>query len=113
MHEMALAASVRDIVDDVARRNGAQRVSAVRVELGALACVEPEALRFCFDASMRGSLAEGARLEIAVTPGEAWCMPCGRTVPLARRGEACPDCGGYQLQVARGEAMRVTEIEDV
>lgn len=113
MHEMALAASMRDIVEDVARRNGAQRVDAVRVELGALACVEPEALRFCFDASMQGSVAEGARLEIAVTPGEAWCMPCSRTVPLARRGEPCPACGSYQLQVSRGDDMRVTEIEVV
>jgi len=111
MHEMALAASMRDIVEDVARRNGAARVSAVLVELGALACVEPAALRFCFDASMQGSLAEGARLEIAVTPGEAWCMPCGRTVGIARRGEPCPDCGSYQLQVSGGDAMRVTEIE--
>jgi hydrogenase nickel incorporation protein HypA/HybF len=111
MHEMALAASMRDIVEDVARRNGAQRVNAVRVELGALACVEPEALRFCFDASMLGSVAQGARLEIAVAPGEAWCMPCGETVALARLGEACPRCGSYQLQVARGNDMRVTEIE--
>ena len=113
MHELALAASVRDIVEDVARRNGAQRVNAVRVELGALACVEPQALRFCFEASMRGSVAEGARLEIAVTPGAAWCMPCGRTIAVGRRGAPCPACGSYQLQVTRGDAMRVTEIEVV
>jgi len=111
MHEMALAASMRDIVEDVARRNGAEKVRTVRVELGALACVEPEALRFCFDSSMLGSLAEGARLEITVAPGEAWCMPCGGTVALARLGDACPACGSYQLQVTRGDDMRVTEIE--
>jgi hydrogenase nickel incorporation protein HypA/HybF len=111
MHEMALAESMREIVESVARRNAARRVSAVRVELGALSCVEPQALEFCFDATMRGSLAEGARLEIMTTPGEAWCMPCGKTVALARIGEACPECGSYQLQVSRGEAMRVTEIE--
>jgi hydrogenase nickel incorporation protein HypA/HybF len=111
MHEMALAQSMREIVEDVARRNGARRVSAVRVELGALACVEPAALGFCFDATMQGSLAEGARLTIDTTAGEAWCMPCGKTVPLSHRGEACPDCGSYQLQVLRGDAMRVVDIE--
>ncbi len=111
MHEMALAASMRDIVEDVARSNGAARVNVVRVQLGALACVEPAALRFCFDASMQGGVAEGARLEIEVTPGTAWCMPCGKTVPLAQRGEACPSCGSYQLQVSGGDEMRVLDIE--
>ena len=111
MHEMALAESVREIVEDVARRNAARRVDVVRVELGALSCVEPNALRFCFDATMRGSLGEGAELEIVTTPGEAWCMPCGRTVALARIGDACPECGSYQLAVSRGDAMRVVDIE--
>ena len=111
MHEMALAASMRDIVEEVARQNGAQRVRVVRVEIGALACVEPAALRFCFDASMQGGLADGASLAIAVSPGTAWCMPCGRTVALARLGDACPDCGGYQLAVNGGDSMRVMEIE--
>ena len=111
MHEMALASSMRDIVEEVARSNGAARVSAVRVEVGALACVETAALRFCFDASMIGSLAEGARLDIEVTPRTAWCMPCGTTVPLAQRGEPCPMCGSYQLQVSGGDEMRVLDIE--
>lgn len=111
MHEMALAASVRDIVEEVARRHGVRHVNAVRLELGALSCVQAEALRFCFDASMHGSLAQGARLEIDVTPGAAWCMPCGKSIAVARLGDACPDCGSYQLQVTRGDAMRVVDIE--
>jgi hydrogenase nickel incorporation protein HypA/HybF len=111
MHEMALAESMREIVESVARRNDARHVSTVRVELGALSCVEARALRFCFDAVMLGGLAEGANLEIVITPGEAWCMPCERTVALARVGDACPECGSYQLTISRGDAMRVTEIE--
>ena len=73
--------------------------------------VEAEALRFCFDAVARGGVAEGARLEIVTTPGRAWCMPCGDTVELARLGDACPRCGGYQLQVTQGEEMRLKDIE--
>jgi hydrogenase nickel incorporation protein HypA/HybF len=111
MHEMSLAESVREIVEEAARRNDARSVLAVQLEIGALSHVEPDALRFCFDAVMRGSLAEGATLSIVATPGEAWCMPCAATIPLARVGEACPRCGGHQLVVSRGDAMRVVEIE--
>lgn len=111
MHEMALANGMLAIVEQTARSNGAARVTRVCLEIGALAHVAPEALEFCFDAVTRGSLAEGAVLEIHSTPGRAWCMPCARTVALARLGEPCPCCGSYQLQVAEGEEMRVREIE--
>jgi hydrogenase nickel incorporation protein HypA/HybF len=111
MHEMALAESMLEIVAATARRNGAGRVVVVRLEIGALAHVEPEALRFCFDAVTRGSVAEAARLDIVSTPGAAWCMQCAQTVPLASRGAPCPQCGSYQLAVAQGEEMRVQEIE--
>ena len=111
MHEMALAASVLEIVEGTAQRNGGARVSAVWLEIGALSQVEPEALRFCFDVVTRGSLADRARLEIVTTPGAAWCMPCGETVALAALGGPCPHCGSYQLAVSQGEAMRVKQIE--
>jgi hydrogenase nickel incorporation protein HypA/HybF len=110
MHEMALAESMLEIVEKAARQHGASRVSAVRLEIGALSHVAVDALRFCFDAVTRGSLAEGATLDIESTPGEAWCMPCGERVPLAQVGDACPRCGGYQLTVTRGEDMRVRDI---
>ena len=110
MHEVALAEGVLRIVEDAARANAAAHVRTVWVELGALAHVEPDALAFCFDAVIRGSVAEGAKLEIMRTAGVAWCLPCGARVALARLGDACPDCGSHQLQILEGEEMRVREI---
>jgi hydrogenase nickel incorporation protein HypA/HybF len=110
MHEVALAEGVLRIVEDAARAHAAARVHTVRLELGALAHVAPEALAFCFDAVTRGSVAEGAKLEIARAAGAAWCMPCCARVPLERLGDACPHCGSYQLQVLAGDEMRVSEI---
>src|SRR5689334_9337932 len=107
MHELALAEGMLEIVRNAARRSGAARVTAVRLEIGALSHVAPEALHFCFDAVTRGSVAEKASLEITTVAGEAWCMPCGRTVPLSTLGDGCPLCGSYQLTVTQGDAMRV------
>ena len=111
MHEMSLAEGVLDLAEKSARENGASHITGIWLELGALAQIEVEALRFCFEAVTRGSMAENARLEIVATPGVAWCMPCGETVPLAALGDSCPRCGGYQLTVTGGDAMRVKEIE--
>jgi len=111
MHEVALAQSVIDIVEAAARMHAATRVTRVRLEIGALSHVSPDALHFCFDAAARGTLAEDASLDILATAGEAWCMPCGATVELAARGEPCPVCGSYQLTVVRGEEMAVKDID--
>lgn len=111
MHELALAESMLEIVERAARQNSAERITAVRLEIGTLSHVEPDALHFCFDAVTHGSLADGARLEIVRTPGQAWCMPCGETVTLSALGQPCPVCGSFQLSITDGDAMRVKEIE--
>jgi len=113
VHEMALAESVREIVQETACANGARGVSTVRLEIGRLAQVELDAMRFAFDVVKHGSLAEQARLDIVEVDGTAWCMPCATPVVISQRGQACPQCGSYQLQVTGGDRMRVMDIEIV
>ena len=110
MHEMSIAESVLGIVTDTARRAGLARVNAVRLEIGALAAVEVHSLRFCFDSVTRGSVADGAELEIDELPGAAWCFACNGPVTIAARTDDCPACGGARLQVTGGEQMRVKDI---
>jgi hydrogenase nickel incorporation protein HypA/HybF len=111
MHEMAICESILGILKDEARARGFARVERVCLEIGPLSGVEIEALKFGFDVVMRGSLAEGARLEIAQPKAKAWCMPCGKEVPVRQRFDACPDCGSHQLQIMRGEELRIKELE--
>ena len=113
MHEMALAQAMVGIAVETAQRQGAARITAVWAEIGALSHAEPEALEFCFPAASRGTIAEGAQLNILRTHGAAWCMTCVKSVPLAARYDPCPQCGGHRLQVTAGEEMRVKEIEVV
>jgi hydrogenase nickel incorporation protein HypA/HybF len=110
MHEMSLAESVVQIAEDTARQNGGSRISSVFLEVGRLAGVEIEALRFCFDAASRSSLAEGAELVIERPDGQAWCMPCGETVSLSSLADPCPRGGSHQLQVTGGNELKVREI---
>jgi hydrogenase nickel incorporation protein HypA/HybF len=111
MHEMSLAEGVREIVEDAARAHGARRVGVVRLEIGRLSQVEVEAMRFAFEVVQRGTVAEGARLEIVETDGTAWCLRCSAPVVIARRGDPCPVCQSWQLQVTGGDRMRVIDIQ--
>ena len=111
MHAMSLAAGVLQLVEDTARRESARRVKLVVLEIGRLSSVEPEAIRFCFEAVTHGSIAQGAALEIVNVPGAGWCLPCGETVAMTELYGACPQCGSHQVQPTGGTEMRVKEIE--
>jgi hydrogenase nickel incorporation protein HypA/HybF len=111
MHELALCQGVVDVLREQARTHRFDRVTAVRLEIGALSCVSAEAIEFCFSAVTRGTLAEGCRLDLLRIPGEAFCLDCSRPVPIAERHDACPHCGGLQLQLVRGDEMRIRDLE--
>lgn len=111
MHEMALTESIVDIVCEEARKGGFGKVRVVRLQVGAMAQVEPEALRFCFDAVSRGTVAEGAALDIERRPGEGWCFDCAKTVAMEERFSACPECGARHVQMTSGDELRVQELE--
>lgn len=110
MHELSLAGGVVRLVEDAAEREGFRRVSQLRLEAGALSGVEVRALRFALDASIPGTCLEGAEILIDAPPGTAWCLRCCGTVEIASRADACPRCGGFQLQPIGGTELRVVDL---
>lgn len=111
MHEMSLCEGVLQAMGENAISQGYTRVKTVWLEIGGLAGVELEAMRFSFDIVTSGSLAENAKLEIIEVPGQAWCMKCAKSVEVKQRFAECPQCGSYQLQVTGGDEMRIKELE--
>ena len=111
MHEMSLCENILQILEQQAETQQYSKVKTIWLEIGALAGVEADALRFCFDAVMQGSLADHAQLEIINVPGQAWCMPCNRNVVVQHRYDLCPHCGSHQLKVNSGDQMRIKELE--
>jgi hydrogenase nickel incorporation protein HypA/HybF len=110
MHEMSLAENVLQIIEEAARTDGFHRVRKVVLEIGQLAVVEAEAMRFCFDVVVRDSLADNAILEIVEVPGSGWCEHCAATVPMSDIIDACPHCGGYS-QATGGKEMKLRTLE--
>lgn len=111
MHEVSLAEGVLQLIEDYRRAEGFSSVRLVQLEIGRMAEVEIEAMRFCFDSVVRGSVADGAVLEIVEVPGQGWCAICQRTVAMTALFDACPDCGHFPLQVTGGREMRLSELE--
>jgi hydrogenase nickel incorporation protein HypA/HybF len=111
MHELGLTRHLVEIAEGAARANGAKQVLSVKVAIGALAGVVPEAVEFCFEACSRGTLLEGSRLEVVFIPGRGRCYDCHVESGLDSYTVACPSCGGFSLERLQGEELRVIEVE--
>ena len=111
MHEYSLIANLLAKIDAVAREQHATRVVGVAVWIGALAHLSAGHFREHFDSGSRGSVAEGARLEVITAPGSGWCKHCETSVALSEVFGACPQCGALEVRVTGGTQMRVKEIE--
>lgn len=109
MHEMALAEGIVQLVEEAA--SGCARVRAVYLEIGDLAAVEQDALRFCFESVAEHTAAQDARLEITRVEGRGRCRECGNESRIAALYDACPACGSYRVEVIAGDEMRVRELE--
>lgn len=110
MHEVGLAGSILGLVEAAAARERFRRVARLRLEAGALAGIEPAALRFALESMVRGTCLEGASIEIDQPPGMARCLRCGGEAEVRERGQPCPHCGGWRLEVSGGDALRVVEL---
>jgi hydrogenase nickel incorporation protein HypA/HybF len=108
MHEFSIASAV---VATAVKHADGRRVTVVRVRLGALRQVVPDALAFAFGIVTRETLCEGARLEWECVELRVRCAPCARTWVLERPPFRCPGCGDGAVTVVSGEELEVESIE--
>jgi len=111
MHEMSLCEAIIETAEKQASIHAYKSVKCIRLEIGKLSCVEPEAMRFAFAAVARNSIADGARLIIDEIAGLGWCSQCEAEVGIKQRYDACPNCGFYPLDIRQGDAMRIRDME--
>lgn len=99
MHELSITQAILDTALHYAEQAHARAIRALDVRVGALSGIVPDSLQFYFDLINKGTLAEGARLEVALVPPRARCRACGveRDLP----GEA----GGIEVWLAQLESL--------
>ena len=85
MHELSIMQSALSLALNQAQQAGAARVHMIRLRIGALSGVVPDALEFAFEALTPGTMAEGARLAVEHVPARFWCAACIRSSRLQRR----------------------------
>ena len=108
MHELSIAEAVVQIAG---RQANGRRVTKVRMKVGHLRQVVPSALAFGFELVAEGTPVEGAELEMEEVPATGMCRKCGGESQLKSFPLQCRACGGFDLEILRGEELLVESLE--
>lgn len=112
MHEMSIALAVIDQVRERAGAQGAVGVRSVRLLVGELAGVVPDALAFSFDLACAGTLLDGAELHTETVPGLARCEPCADQWPVGMPPDlCCPRCGRAAARLLSGRELQIAGVQ--
>ncbi|MDD5759283.1 MAG: hydrogenase maturation nickel metallochaperone HypA [Desulfobulbaceae bacterium] len=110
MHEMSIAMSIIDIALSEAEKAGAQTIDEIEVEVGQLAAVMLESLRFCLEAAAKGTLTETATFTLINIPGHGHCLACQRDVAITEFPAQCDVCQGFGVSITAGTELKIRSI---
>jgi hydrogenase nickel incorporation protein HypA/HybF len=112
VHELSIAYSLVERASEAARAAGASRVSAVHVDVGALAGVVEDALQFGYDIAAEETPLAGSRLIVHPLPVVIYCPACGaeRELPGVQ-SLRCPVCDRPSQEIRQGKELSLVSLE--
>jgi hydrogenase nickel incorporation protein HypA/HybF len=109
MHELSVAHAVVSTVVD-ALPSPDSRVLQVRLRIGELSGIVPQALEFAYDVAAQGTPLEDAALVIERSPIIVDCPSCGHQTIASAQDFRCPSCEQPCGNVVGGKEMEIVDI---
>ncbi len=112
MHELAIAQSIVEVVEERATGCNAAHVKSVRLKIGEASGIVADSLTFSFEmlTSLEPVLA-GAQLLIDVVPHRARCRHCASEFTIINFVAQCPTCQEWSNDVVSGTELQILEME--
>ena len=112
MHEIGIASEVHRMCRAHMDARGGGRLERVSLAVGELSAVEPDLLKFAWEAVTVGGPDASAPLEIEWRPARLCCGTCGeiRERPAGTWWSACPRCAG-PVSIEGGRELDLLRFE--
>lgn len=108
MHELGLAEAILRAVE---KRAEGRPVARAKVRAGVLLRIAPPSMDQAFRLVSAGTIAEGAAIDLVVTPARIGCRACGHQDGTEDPLGLCPACGGGDVEVTGGDELVLESIE--
>ena len=113
MHELSVTESILNIVLKHAQTNGAEKIIAISLKIGELSELVGDCIQHYFDYMSKGTIAEGAKIDVERSPIIFQCRDCQRTFEVSLRDTkdfACTNCGRSNVSLLSGREFYIKDI---
>jgi hydrogenase nickel incorporation protein HypA/HybF len=112
MHELSIALSILEGVEEEVTQHGYGPVEAIHVRIGALSGVVPQALLSAFELAREGTRFSESLLTIEDSPVVIRCYSCGTDgLVESIQWMICPTCAQPASEIVAGRELEVVALE--
>jgi len=110
MHELSVAHSIISSLEKFREKEGFKILRGVNIEIGRLAGVEIEALRFALQSIKGESILKEAEINLIPVGMKITCNGCGTVTEVENFIFQCSSCGGNDIEITGGDTLEITEL---
>jgi hydrogenase nickel incorporation protein HypA/HybF len=111
VHELSVAAALLEWAEEQSRVHAPRVLRSIELELDPLSCLNPEALRFGFDALAAETPLAGVLLEMVEVAPTWECRVCGERLAVQSSPLICSRCGAPLPRLSKESSLKVRSIE--
>lgn len=112
MHELSAMVRLVQIAEEAAKKEKADRVKSVIIDIGEMTGYLPEYLIKFFPEASKGTLLTGAELKVSFHKVKIQCAHCGTEYePSAENDRRCPVCRSMEGHIISGRELSVRSLE--
>ena len=111
MHELVIVEGILEAVIPAVEKYEVERIETIRLKIGEMSGIVPSCINEYFEIAAKGTIAEGAKIEIERIPIRITCPDCGYEGVISKGQYRCPACDGAGFRIISGREYYVDSVE--
>lgn len=111
MHEISIAEEIKNVVIQKLKEKNGKKVKCIKLLIGEMTSIVPDALKFAFDIVSKKTPLEDALIHIKVLKTKARCRICSKKFIAKDFAFICPECNSSDIEIMQGREMIIQTIE--
>ncbi|MBR3245002.1 MAG: hydrogenase maturation nickel metallochaperone HypA [Parasporobacterium sp.] len=110
MHELAIVEALLETILPKAQESGAKKILEVNFHIGEMSGIVPSCIHEYFALAGKGTIAEGAKLNLKTVPAQIRCNSCGYSGVPDKKNYCCPECQSLDFRLTSGREYYIDSL---